>query len=649
MRRGTGVVLAAALCVPATAEAQDLELSRVTRGPGTGQSERYTEMKLASADGTRAVFESEEDILGEGFDPGFNFYARVGETTARMANFGGTGGHSFSPLYRTSADASRIVFRSYGHWTADDTDDQQDVFTAAGGVVERVSQGPLGGNHPDFGAEAVGLSGDGARVLFESAENLTADDTDFRRMDIFMREGGATTRVSTGPNGGNGTWDAVLRGQSADASVLVIGTGERLTPDDTDDQYDLFVRSGGATTKLTPGNGPHNVGEWPDGVTPDGRTIVFNTPERLTADDTDDRSDVYRVSGGTITRVSTGPLGGNSNGFAVGDDPDSGIPRGDVVRVSDDGRRIVFYTDEKLTGDDDNTWTDAYVWSPAGVERVPGHPTGASADGSTVVTRSWLRLTADDTDDYDDLFASRDGVLRRITTGPAGGNGPNGMPCWSSAPHCGGFRHISEDGSRILFVTMEKLVAADVDDQYDLYQWAGGVTTLLSPGGATQEEASFVDAALDGSIVYFETEEPLTVDDSNTRLDAYRVSAPPAGEITPVPGGTAGPAGSASQAGARLRLRGRPRAIRLVRGRTRLARSGRGLPFSLTQRAVLRVTLRRLGGGRTVVLRLQASAGRHVLRLGRRLPGARRLHPGRYRITLEAANTARLTVRLSGP
>ena len=34
---------------------------------------------LGSADGTRAVFESEEDILGEGFEPGFNFYARVGE------------------------------------------------------------------------------------------------------------------------------------------------------------------------------------------------------------------------------------------------------------------------------------------------------------------------------------------------------------------------------------------------------------------------------------------------------------------------------------------------------------------------------------------------------------------------------------------
>jgi hypothetical protein len=259
-----------------------------------------------------------------------------------------------------------------------------------------------------------------------------------------------------------------------------------------------------------------------------------------------------------------------------------------------------------------------------------------------------LRLTPDDTDDYDDLFVSRGGALRRITTGPTGGNGHVAMPCWSGAVHCGGFRHISVDGSRILFATMEQLVSADVDDQYDLYQWAGGVTTLLSPGGATQEEAAFVDAALDGSIVYFETEERLTADDTNTRLDAYRVNAPPSGEVVPALGGSAGPAGSAAQAAARLRLRGRPRTVRLARGRTRLARSGRGVPFSLSTRAVVRVTLRRLGGGRPVVLRLRAETGRHVLRLGRRLPGGRRLRAGRYRITLAAGNTSRLTVRLTG-
>ena len=76
----------------------------------------------------------------------------------------------------------------------------------------------------------------------------------------------------------------------------------------------------------------------------------------------------------------------------------------------------------------------------------------------------------------------------------------------------------------MFFETTERLVAADTDDKHDVYQWAGGVTTLLSPGDATQEDVTFVDGALDGSIVYVETEEQLTADDTNTRADAYRVS-----------------------------------------------------------------------------------------------------------------------------
>jgi hypothetical protein len=641
MKRGLGLAVIAALCTPPAAHAQDLV--RVTRGPGIAPNERYTEMKLTSADGLRAVFESEEDILGEGFDPGFNLYERVGDTTRRIANFGGTGGHGHSPLYAASADASRIVFHSHRGWTADDTDEQTDVFTARDGVVERVSQGPLGGNHPDMGAQAVGLSGDGSRILFESAENLTADDTDFRKTDIFMRENGVTTRVSTGPNGGNDDWHAELRGHSADASVLVLGTGERLTPDDTDDQFDLFARVSGTTTKLTPGNGPHNVYRWLDGITPDGRTVVFNTPERLTADDTDNRGDAYLVSGGTITRVSTGPSGGNDNGYAVGDDPDGSIPRGRVVRVSDDGRRVVFSTDERLTPDDPNTWTDGYIWSREGVVRVPGHPVGASADGLTVVTVSWERLTPDDLDDRNDLFVTRGGITRRMT-----GDSTLGTPCWSTGGYCGGFASISEDGSRVFFDTVERLVAADTDDKLDAYQWAGGVTTLLSParpGHGADKDATYVDGALDGSIVYVESDEPLTADDTNTRLDAYRVQPPAAGEMQPPLGGVQQQATSTNASPTvRLRLRARPRTLRLARGMTRLARSGRGVPFTLSRRSVVTVTIKRLrSSSRPVVLRLPAAQGRHLLRLARRLPGGRRLRPGRYRITL---NSARLTLRL---
>ena len=70
MKRGLGLVVAAVLWLPAEAAAQDLGISRVTRGPGSGLDERFTQMVLSSADGTRAVFVSSEDIMGEGGEPG---------------------------------------------------------------------------------------------------------------------------------------------------------------------------------------------------------------------------------------------------------------------------------------------------------------------------------------------------------------------------------------------------------------------------------------------------------------------------------------------------------------------------------------------------------------------------------------------------
>ncbi len=67
------------------------------------------------------------------------------------------------------------------------------------------------------------MSGDGNRIVFETAENLTADDTDYKTRDIYLREGGATTRLSTGPLGGNSDgYDAEVVGQSDDARRIVV-------------------------------------------------------------------------------------------------------------------------------------------------------------------------------------------------------------------------------------------------------------------------------------------------------------------------------------------------------------------------------------------------------------------------------------------
>jgi len=702
MKRAVVAVAVLALAAPTAAGAEGLGLERVTTGPSGGNADVATEMLVSSADGTRAIFVSDEALTPADHRPGFDFYERVGSTTRLLAQDTGTDDPRYAMSFAfASADATRIVFAGDGRWAAGDTDTTTaDVYTAKDGVVQWVSQGPLGGNADTFAAEPTAMSGDGDRIVFETAENLTADDTDYKTRDVYLREGGITSLLSKGPAGGNADgYDAEVVGQSDDARRIVIRTPERLTPDDTDAQFDLYVRGAGQTVKVTPGNGAYEAKF--AGVSADGGTVVFTTQERLTADDTDSRADAYRVAAGKLARVSTGPRGGNSPDHPVGDEPNA--IGGQVLFMSDDGTRVVFNTYEPLTADDTDHQSDSYLWTPAGVQKVtPGNGehsatgwelvatvVGGSPDGSHLVFLTPEALTADDTDSRIDLYEWVGGAIRHVTTGPSGGNAPIDIYCPDPIYHeyCGSLRYVSDDGARIVFETKEKLVPADADDLIDVYQRAGGVTTLLSPArpgrgsvyGETDKDVVFVDASLDGSTAYLQSEEQMTADDTNLRPDGFRVHPPAPGAVAT--GGVAGQSPAATPATpakptaapvsrARVRLAAPRRAVRLARGRTRLARGGRGLALRLTATRALLLGFERVVSGRrdgatcrkpsprlrharrctrTVTaarpLRLRTAGTRAVLRLGRRS-----LRPGRHRITItpiDAAGRAGTPLRLA--
>ena len=248
-----------ALCAPAAARADGLGMERVTTGPSGGNADLFTEMLVSSADGTRALFTSDEALTPDDDRVGPDYYERVGQTTRMLAHDTGTDDPRISMgFYFASADATRIVFAGGGHWAAGDTDDMfsDDVYTAKNGVVEWVSQGTKGGNADSFSAEPTAMSGDGNRIVFETAENLTADDTDYASRDIYLREGGVTTRLSPGNTDG---FDAEVVGQSNDARRIVFRTPEQLTAERHRRQFDLYARSGGQTVKVSPGNGPYEA------------------------------------------------------------------------------------------------------------------------------------------------------------------------------------------------------------------------------------------------------------------------------------------------------------------------------------------------------------------------------------------------------
>ena len=239
-------------------------------------------------------------------------------------------------------------------------------------VIEHASVGTTGGNGTQH-VFSYYPAADGSRVFFDTSEALTADDTD-TRMDIYEHVvGGSTNLVSTGPPGGNGAFDAVLRGQNPDGSHVLFHTAEQLVAADTDTADDTYDRSGGTTTLVS--TGPQTTfcfgtdTAFSYAISPDGSRMIFSTSDRLVPEDTDcgtgrlralrryhdarlegsqaqasgsfdhagpagfssdlatvyftfrgaaragatptPRTDIYKRSGGVTTLVSVGPDGGN--------------------------------------------------------------------------------------------------------------------------------------------------------------------------------------------------------------------------------------------------------------------------------------------------------------------------------------------------
>src|SRR4029453_12046633 len=106
-----------------------------------------------------------------------------------------------APFRASSIDGSRVFFETEEALVASDSDTSQDLYERAGGTTSLLSTGPTGGNGA-FEALFSGASDGGTKVFFQTAEALTASDSD-SPLDIYERSGGTTTLVSTGPSGGN--------------------------------------------------------------------------------------------------------------------------------------------------------------------------------------------------------------------------------------------------------------------------------------------------------------------------------------------------------------------------------------------------------------------------------------------------------------
>lgn len=462
---------------------------------------------------------------------------------------GGSG--PFAAAYvGASDDGSRVFFETQEPLVATDTDGNcldddegqpprpcNDVYERFGGVTRILSVGPGGSSNGPFDAQFLGSSADGAHVFFASDEALVSSDTD-TTTDVYDAFAGTTTLVSIGSVGGNGDEPAIFGGATPDGSHVYFETREALVSGDSDTTTDVYERASGSTTLISTGPAGGNNSAYParfEATSTTGSSVLFTTEEPLVSADTDSGcgsrpcTDIYQRASGVTTLVSTGPVGG------------SGSFNADVVAASPNGQRTIFSTAEHLTSNDTDSRIDLYSRLGTTTTLLSLGPTGGngaadvteaetSDNAAHVFFETSEPLVASDTDTTTDIYERYQGVTTLASTGSAGGNGAFDASLEGASP----------DGSHVFIATAEPLVTGDTDAATDIYQRVGGATSRVSTGvtgGNGSFDAALATASYSGSRVFFETQESLVSDDTDTAVDVYervgntttRISTGPAG------------------------------------------------------------------------------------------------------------------------
>lgn len=311
-----------------------------------------------------------------------------------------------------------------------------------------------------------------------------------------------TVPVSAANDGSASAGAAGFLGAALDGSAVYFATPDQVLPgEDADSQGDVYVRRG-ASLELASGPAPGAPDSGAGAISPrrvsaDGSTVVFQTTDALSPDDTDDgETDLYEHSGG-VTRLVSVPDPALTPGF----DFPFFSP---LVAISADGRLVAFGTSGKLSPADTDGNQDVYVY-----DRSTGVASLASAGIAGNV--SVLRVGGGRVFMQSGNIYAYDTADSSVTLWTPGTSNPVN------------FSDVSADGTHLFFETTESLSGADNDGGLkDVYQYANGQTTLISTavGYADGVEASgFQKSSADGSIVYFTTPDQMSSDDTDGGTD----------------------------------------------------------------------------------------------------------------------------------
>jgi hypothetical protein len=332
------------------------------------------------------------------------------------------------------------------------------------------------------------------------------------------------TRITQLP-AGTGVGDAFV-GVSDDGKVIVLQTDDPLTAADGDFSDDIYVIAGGSlklVSDTTPAGADPELDASFREISADGSHVLFRTSDALVAADGDSQArDAYDFTGGQLVLVS--------DRIQPGADANESS---DVSAMSADGSRIILRSDEALVAEDGDSESDVYVRA-GGETKLLSDRVQAGADEDTVATVAGISedarhvvvsiqepLVAADTDTKADLYKTSDtgtGPLEPVLVSDrvrAGADEETGVT----------FGSISADGSTVVFETPESLVVADGDASADVYRHRSGAVSIVSDRrrfGSDAESASDTGRAVsDGGTIYFESAEQLVAEDDDNRHDVY--------------------------------------------------------------------------------------------------------------------------------
>jgi hypothetical protein len=156
-------------------------------------------------------------------------------------------------------------------------------------------------------------------------------------------------------------------------------------------------------------------------------------------------------------------------------------------------------------------------------------------DGGFLVFATYAQLTSDDIDTAKDIYRydSATGELQRVSLGEEGNdaNGNNDEFNVSLVPNSvlaglvrsqdeASSRAMSEDGSRIVFVTSEPLSSQAINHLPNVYEWDEGAVSLIS-GGTASSPVFDVVISPSGDDVFFVTTQGLAPQDTDGASDVY--------------------------------------------------------------------------------------------------------------------------------